>query len=145
LNEAGGPNHAGKGTTSKSAGFGQLPHFKHESPSVHSRHFGRILIGDQVFHQIDNAVQFHQTFGNECDGLQNSSFAEEFLWDRYRRDGAKMSQQCFSLQVAVYLRRYSRKFTESYVAAYEAMIGKCSLDCVDSADAHCAKCPMHPR
>jgi hypothetical protein len=121
-----------------------LPHFIYEPSFIPSRrHLGRILIGDKVFHHIDNLRQFYETFGKDCDDL-HYTFEEEFLWDRYRRDDAKMSSLCFQLQLAVYLHRYSMKFKELFSAAYEAMIGKCSLDCVDKGDWHCAKCPMHP-
>ena len=121
-----------------------LPHFKHEPPSVHSQ-LGRIFVGDQVFHQIVDPTKFYETFGQKRDSHQSDSFAEEFLWDRYRRDEAKMSKQCFNSQVAVYLHRYSDEFRELFAATYHAMIGKCHLDCVDGGDEHCAKCPMHPR
>jgi hypothetical protein len=141
-------SHANWGADYQSTEPRLLPHFKHEPPSVHAKHSGRILIDDEVFHKIEDEAQFYGTLGHKrCVRLYDPSFpffSEEFLWDCYRSDQSKMSTQCLNLQIAVYLNRYSERFRELFAATYEAMIGKCSLECVDSGDHHCSKCPMHP-
>jgi hypothetical protein len=102
------------------------------------------LIGGQVFYQIKSDAEFYATLGEKQD-LRNSGLTrEEFLWDRYRRDGAKKSQPCFQSQIAIYLHNHSNTFNKLYGTVYDAMIGKCDLSCVDSSDAHCVKCPMSP-
>jgi hypothetical protein len=141
-------SHAYWGADNLSAEPRLLPPFKHDPPFVHTKHSGRILLDDKVFHKIEDTAQFYEILGHKPSVRLKDSyfplFAEEFMWDRYRSDGAKMSKQCLNLQIAVYLDSYSERFKEFFATSYVAMIGNCSLECVGSGDQHCTKCPMHP-
>ena len=103
-----------------------------------------INIDGQLFHKIDPYQAFSQTLGERPDTYVGGALGDEFLWKRYRRDGAKMSPLCFQSQIAIYLHNNSLTFDELYGATYKSMLGNCSLKCMDGGDEHCSVCPMHP-
>lgn len=117
-----------------------LPIFKCNIASINRAKPSGIYIGDMIYQRIENFGDFYATLGFRNNlGLM----ADEFVWERYTRDGAKKSTKCFQYQIAVYLHKHSAKFREQYGSVYGKMIGKCDLDCVDD-DEHCVKCPLHP-
>jgi hypothetical protein len=121
-----------------------LPKFQYDVPKVGCRTFGAITVQHQNVHQIDDMNVFYAAMGYDTNARE-SGFAEEvFIWERYMRDGAKMSKHCFQMQIATYLNKHAAKFFERYRQAYDAMLQKCDSVMVDGADPHCANCPMHP-
>ncbi|MFZ4478744.1 MAG: hypothetical protein ACOYNZ_02495 [Rhodoferax sp.] len=70
---------------------------------------------------------------------------DEFVWDRYRRDGSSRSANCLQARISAYLHKHSAKFTEQYGREYDELIANCHSNRMNDGDKHCANCPMHPR
>jgi hypothetical protein len=125
--------------------YNSIPWFQYERPKIGRHDFGTIEIGHEIFHKIDDMGKFYAALGYDKDAKVKELNDDEFVWDRYTRDKAKMSPQCLQVQIAVYLHNHSPKFNELYGQAYDAMIGKCCLSVLEDGDEHCANCPMNPR
>lgn len=116
---------------------------KFAAPRVSNGGFGSIAIGTESFHRIDNIKEFYAALGYKADRA-GSLLPEEFIWDRYVRDGASKSDRCMRTQIANYLYAHSASFKRLYGCAYEKMIGQCQSKDIDDSDDHCLGCPMHP-
>jgi len=122
-----------------------IPLFHYDPPKVGRHSFGVILVNCEIFHIIQNMEKFYSALGYDKRAKYKQACDEEFIWERYRRDNAKMSMQCLQIQIQIYLHNNSNKFRELYGQAYDAMIGNCCSNVSDKADQHCANCPMLPR
>jgi hypothetical protein len=122
-----------------------LPVFRYNPLKLRRSTDGAITVQHEVFHPIADMDAFYAAMGYDQNARDSGLSGEEFVWDRYTRDKAKMSPQCLQVQIAVYLHNHSPKFNELYGQAYDAMIGKCCLSVLDNGDKHCANCSMDPR
>ena len=120
-----------------------IPRFKFIAPRAVRGGLGIIAIGDTVFHSISNIAAFYAALGFNP-GVNDGLPPEEFIWERYTRDGASKSPSCMQVQIATYLHTHSAEFVKLYGRAYDAVIGKCDSAEIDDADEHCLNCPMHP-
>ena len=136
---------SGNGTAkSSAAGISPIPKFEYNLSRPRQSHYGCIYAGDEVFCRIDDINGFFATLGYREEIRKTGMMLDEFLWERYRRDGAAKSAQCLQVQIAVYLHRHSAKFMAEFGRAFEEMLGKCIAECIDNDDAHCLDCPKHP-
>lgn len=141
--EARGTDAHTEGADAASAPLRSMPLFHYESlKGAHK--LDAIAVQHEIFHQINNMDDFSDALGNNKDAKNSRLFADEFIWDRYTRDGAKMSQHCLQSQISAYLHNNSAKFRVLYQNAFDTMLGKCNLSVIDGMDLHCAACPMHP-
>lgn len=122
-----------------------MPFFKYIPPKPVRGDLGRIVVGAETFHRIGNPKEFYAALGFTPDLAKRNWLPEEFVWDRYSRQGASKSQHCLQAQIVAYLYGKSTEFRERYGHAHDQMIGKCNSDCMDDSDEHCFKCSMHPR
>lgn len=123
--------------------FCPIPDFKFLPPRVTNNGFGSIAIGGGSFHHINKMGEFYAALGfkdKNGDGL----LPEEFIWDRYIREGASKSAWCLKMQIANYLYTHSARFKAQYGCAHDKMIGNCQSEQIDDRDGHCLQCPMHP-
>lgn len=116
---------------------------KFVAPRVSNGAFGNIAIGSESIHRINNIQEFYADLGYKADGA-GGLLPEEFIWNRYIRDGASKSVRCMQSLIANYLYTHSASFKRLYGCAYEKMIGKCQSKDIDDSDDHCHGCPMHP-
>jgi hypothetical protein len=121
-----------------------IPSFKHEPPIVGRHNCGVILVGHEIFHNIQNMEDFYSALGYDEAARNMQLSGEEFIWDRYTRDHSKMSKHCLQVQIQIYLHQSCSKFRELYGHEYEAMIRNCRSKFIDGDDKHCANCPMQP-
>ncbi len=121
-----------------------FPIFQYDPPRIGLCPFGAVTVEREVFHRIDDMDEFYKALGLDSEAKGKGLSGEEFIWDRYRRDGSKMSKACLQVQIRVFLHKHSEKFGELYGSAYDATIGKCSAVEIDRRDEHCANCPMLP-
>lgn len=121
---------------------GVVPSLSYSAPTVVNGGSGSIAIGDSYVHRIADMEAFYAGLGFKQDASGRLS-PEEFIWDRYRRDGALKCRDCLQIQLCHYLYTHSDYFKIFHGRAYEAKFGTCGLDCVATADEHCRKCPMH--
>lgn len=112
-------------------------------PRVINKGSGSIAIGDGSFHHINNLQEFYAALGVNDNGI-GGLLPEEFIWNRYTRDGAPKSALCLQIQIANYLYTHSARFKALYGCAHEKMMGTCQSEQIDDHDGHCLKCPMHP-
>jgi hypothetical protein len=123
-----------------------LPLFKYSIGSKVGKYVsGNIAVGHEIIHQFDNFDLFYGALGYSAAEKREFSAPDEYIWERYTRDGARMSAHCLQIQIATYLYRHSRTFVERYGKAYESAIGQCGSTVIDGNDRHCANCPMFPR
>lgn len=116
---------------------------KFAAPRVSNGGFGSIAIGAESFHHINNMAEFYAALGYKADG-SGGLLPEEFIWNRYIRDGALKSAKCLQIQIANFLYTHSASFKKLNGSAYEKMIGRCQFTGIDDNDDHCLGCPMHP-
>ncbi len=119
-----------------------LPLFRFEPPSIRSRDHGSFYMGYQLFHTVNNEADFYAFVGYDQSARDEGNDAEYFLWDRYRRDGARPSEFCLQNQIRLYLRNHSVLFGELYGAAFDAMLGQSCDMAGHSLDKRCVNCPM---
>ena len=119
-----------------------IPLFDYDPPKVGRHNFGTIRLGDEIFHNISNMEDFYIAMGHDESARRKHPSGEEFIWERYTRDNAKMSKHCLQIQIQVYLHKNSTKFRELYGHKYDEMLGNCSSKVVNNNDKHCANCPM---
>ena len=122
-----------------------LPPLQYHLSSPSSRDFGWITLSGERVHLVTSFDEFYAALGYSDEVGQAELLPDEYIWERYTRDGAVKSAHCLQVQVAAYLHRKSAKFNEEFGSAYEGMKGKCISDDIDSSDSHCVDCPMHPR
>lgn len=132
------------GAMSSAAPSKDIPTFNFVLSNPRHRNYRCISAADEVFHRISDVDQFFAALGYTKEMQKNSVIVDEFIWERYTRDGAVMSAQCFQAHIAAFLHRHSAKFRELYGEAYALTTGKCSSGCIDGSDAHCADCSRHP-
>jgi hypothetical protein len=134
-------------TTEPSTGNAHIsiPVFRYAQMMMGPQHYGTIMVRYEVFHKIQNMEDFYAALGNNEDEKSKGFSGEEFVWNRYKRDGSKMSNRCLQVQIQNYLHNNSAKFRELYGHEYNEMIGKCSSTAIDDNDKHCANCPMLPK
>ncbi len=125
---------------------GTLPLLRYNIGSKVGKHIsGNIAVDHEIIHQFDNFDLFYAALGYSTAERREFSAPDEFIWERYTRDGAKMSSHCLQIQIATYLYKHSPKFVERYGQAYETAMGQCGSTVIDGSDRHCANCPMFPR
>lgn len=122
-----------------------IPHLQYHPAFPSNPLSGWITAGGEKIHHVADFDEFYEALGYTEEIRRTGLAAEEFLWERYRRDGAVKSGRCLQSLIAAYLNEHSAKFKEESVREYDEMGGKCVLDCIDNDDARCLDCPMHPR
>jgi len=130
---------------SPAAPLAPIPAFKYKLADGRQSHYGCILLEDQVFHCISDGDAFFAALGYTGEFRKSGLLLDEFLWERYQRQGAPKSAQCLQAQIAAYLHRHSAKFQKTFGRAYDETIGKCLSDRIDNGDDHCLQCPRHPQ
>lgn len=121
-----------------------IPHFRYEAAKVGRSEYGAILVGNRLFHQIEDMEAFYAELGCDKAARYSGLCDDEFVWHRCIRDGAKMVEGCLQPKIAAYLHKHSAKFRALYGRAYDAALGTCSLSVIDFTDMHCVACPKHP-
>jgi len=122
----------------------RIPLFQYDPPKVGQRTFGTISVGHEIFHNILEMDDFYKALGYDNSARRKQISGEEFIWERYRRDGAKKNKHCLQVQIQVYLYKNASKFRQLYGDAYCSILGKCTSSIVDYNDKHCSNCPMIP-
>jgi len=122
-----------------------IPRFEYNLSDARKSHYGCITAGAQVFHRVSNVDEFFAALGYGGEIRKKGLLHDEFLWNRYRRDGAPKSAQCLQVKIAAYLHKHSEKFKTEFGPAYDKMTGKCISDHIDNRDDDCVDCPLHPR
>ncbi len=121
-----------------------IPLFHYEPPKYGHSGAGSISVAHEVFHIIKNMDDFYAALGYDRSAKNRQLDGEEFVWERYRRDNAKMSVHCLQIQIQTYLYNNSKEFRELYGVEYRAKIGKCTSSIIDHNEKHCANCPLYP-
>ncbi|MDP2810506.1 MAG: hypothetical protein Q8O34_10205 [Rhodocyclaceae bacterium] len=134
----------GDGAMSSAVPSRDIPTFSFVLSNPRHRNYRCISAADEVFHRIGDVDEFFAALGYTKEMRKDSVIPDEFIWDRYTRDGAVMSAQCVQAHIVAFLHRHSAKFRERYGQAYALTTGKCFSDCIDGSDAHCADCSRHP-
>lgn len=124
--------------------YRNIPLFQYDLPKA-GRKFGTLTVAHEIFHEIRDTKDFYTALGYGEEAKNIGLMDNEFVWERYIRDGAKMSKQCLQWQISIYLHNHSSIFNELYGYVYDALLAKCGLTVIDVNDLHCAKCPMIPR
>ena len=119
-----------------------IPLFQYDPPKIGQRSHGVISVANVIFHYIISMQDFYTALGFDKSKKNKELCAEEFIWEQYRRENAKMSKHCLQIQIQIYLYNNSSKFRELYGQAYNELIGNCRSNNVDANDQHCANCPM---
>ena len=122
----------------------EFPVFQYDPPRSGLRPFGAVTVGHAIFHPVHNADEFYETLGCDREAKSQGLLGEEFVWERYRRNGSKKSTHCLQARIRVFLHKHSEKFRKLYGKPYDATIGKCCAIEIDGRDKHCANCPMLP-
>jgi len=122
------------------AAVSAFPLFHYEPRKIGQRPFGAITVAHETFHKVDDADEFYKAMGYDEVAKNKGLSGEEFLWDRYTRDNAKMSRHCLQVQIQAYLYKHSAEFRALYGSAYKATTGECQAVELDAADRHCAHC-----
>ncbi len=122
-----------------------LPHLQYHLSSPSSRDYGWIVAGNERVHRVGDQDEFYRALGYTDEDRHAGKLPDEYLWERYTRDGAVKSAKCLQVQIAAYLHKKSGKFKEQFGHAFDTIIGKCTSDDIDSNDALCVDCPCHPR
>ncbi len=119
-----------------------LPHFKYiqRKPVIGDQ--GCIAIGDKIRYRIENPDVFFAALGYTPEVQASGLQPDEFIWDRYTRDGAAMSKHCLQMQIATYLYRHSTDFAALHGPAFEQLKASCNSGCA-SQHTQCSNCPMH--
>jgi hypothetical protein len=124
--------------------FRAIPKFKYRPPKIGRQDFGTVTVGTEIFHQIADMKEFYAALGYEVGAAKEGIAPEEFVWDRYTSDQAKMSPHCLQVQMSVYLNKYSEKFANLYRKTYVELLGKCTSNTIDTSVQLCVNCPAHP-
>lgn len=122
-----------------------IPHLRYHLSTPYSSLYGWITAGGEKVHRVANYDEFYRALGYTEEIRRTGLAPDEFLWERYTRDGAVKSEQCLQSQIATYLNMHSAKFKAELGREYDEMSGKCVQDCIDNDEALCVDCPMHPR
>jgi hypothetical protein len=121
-----------------------MPLFSYSLSKPNQREFGCITSADEIFHRIGDVEEFYATLGYTQEMRKQGVIPDEFIWERYTRDGAVMSATCVQAHIATYLHKHSHKFRGQYGHAYAMTAGTCSADCLDASDKDCVDCSRHP-
>jgi hypothetical protein len=117
-----------------------IPVLRHEAPTHHNGWSGSITNEHGFFHRIGKMSEFFAALGFR-EEKSGGVLPEEFIWERYTRDGAPLSPACIQGHYAVYLRAHSDEFRQLYGKAFEELAGQCTRG---RDHDHCGGCPMHP-
>lgn len=122
-----------------------FPDFKFNLSQRQRKNFGWITANGEAFHYVSDINGFYAAMGYTKEHNRAAMMPEEFIWDRYSRDGARFSPHCLQVQVSSYLHEHSCRFGEKYWYLFAKMIGKCRSDKISYVDEHCLRCYQHPR
>ena len=121
-----------------------LPNLQYHLSSPSAKDFGWITVCGERVHLVTSFDEFYEALGYTDVVGKTELLPDEYIWERYTRDGAVKSAQCLQVQVAAYLREHSAKFNAVFGHIFDTIISKCTSDHIDSNDAHCVDCPSHP-
>ena len=119
-----------------------IPLFQYDPPKVGRHIFGTVSVDDKVFHNISNMEDFYIAMGRDGRAKNKQPSGDEFIWERYICDNAKLSKSCLQNLIQAYLQKNSAKFRELYGHKHNEMIGTCNSNIIDHDDKLCANCPM---
>ena len=135
-----GVRHAPTATSPAPPG---LPKIRYNLSAPGRSDYGYIEIRGDLIHRIGDIDLFYRTLGYTEEIRKSHILPEEFIWDRYTRDGAIKSRHCLQLHIATYLLHHSAQFREEYGLAYEALLSACEI-AGGHYDIRCHDCPGHP-
>jgi hypothetical protein len=121
-----------------------IPLFKYQLSSPNIATNGWISLGGVSYHHINNFDEFYAALGYTNTHHRSGVPIEEFIWERYTRDGARKNRQCLQTQITNYLYKNSEKFSAEYGQAHQQLINICTAECFDSSDNQCVACKRHP-
>ncbi len=116
-----------------------IPIFTYKSPNFKRHCEGAISVGNEVIHTILDEKEFYEALGYEGAKVQSITF-DEYIWERFTRDGAQRTKHCMQVQLNAYLYKHSSKFKEVYGDAYMKLIDDNNFICVDDVSALCNSC-----
>jgi hypothetical protein len=116
-----------------------LPIFSYNPPNFKTHSTGLIKVGDFIVYEIADEGKFGMALGY-MGGLKNNATLDEFIWERYTRDGALRTKHCMQVQVNAYLYKHSAIFKHKYGDAYKKLMAENSFVCVDDINATCDSC-----
>ena len=116
-----------------------IPIFTYQSPNFKRHCESAISIGNEVIYKISDEKEFCEALGYKVGKDQNITF-DEYIWERFTRDGAQRTKHCMQVQLNAYLHKHSAKFKELYGEAYRKLISDNNFICVDDVSALCDSC-----
>ena len=116
-----------------------IPIFAYEPANFKKHCEGTIRMGNEVIHAIFDDREFGEALGYKGAKVQNITF-DEYIWERFTRDGAQRTKHCMQVQLNAYLYKNSAKFKELYGDAYRKLVSDNNFICVDDISAHCDSC-----
>ena len=116
-----------------------IPIFTYQSPNFKRHCEGAISVGNEVIHTILDDKEFCEALGYKGAKDQNITF-DEYIWERFTRNGAQRTKHCMQVQLNAYLHKHSAKFKELYGDAYRKLISDNNFICVDDVSALCDSC-----
>jgi hypothetical protein len=124
-------------------GRAAIPLLRYDAPRHQNGWSASLKGSDGFFHRIEPMAEFYGVLGLTREASAETP-PDEFIWERYIRDGAPLSLACLQSQYAVYLYGRCAEFRELYALSYEERIRSCELDDIAHGSDHCMQCPMRP-
>lgn len=104
------------------------------------RHSEAVLtVGKVVIYEIADLAEFGNAL-NYRGALEGIASLDEFIWERYTRDGAQRTKHCMQIKVNAYLYKKSVNYVRLYGDAYRKMINESNFACIDDVRAICDSC-----
>lgn len=122
----------------------EIPDFSYDASNFNHENFGCITVNKWPYHRISDFDEFYSALGYSDDIRAAGMLPDEFIWDRYIRNNATKTSQCFQSKIRAYLNNHSERFREEYGSKFANMIGKCISAKIDGSDL-CLDCSCHPR
>lgn len=116
-----------------------IPIFSYEPPNFKRHTEGAINIGNDAIHVILDDKEFSETLGYKGVKEQNITF-DEYIWERFKKDGAQRTMHCLQVQLNAYLYKHSSKFKELYGNVYKELVEDNNFVCINDISAICDSC-----
>lgn len=122
--------------------FKKIPRFSYDISRKDKRP-ACILAGHSEYVKIKDVDGFLSVLGYSGEARKAGVLPDEYIWDKYCRDGADKTGQCLQSKIIEYVFNHSDRFRKEYGREYVNLLGKCTLGQMDDSDI-CKHCPMHP-
>ncbi len=96
-----------------------IPVFTYEAANFKRHQVSAIRAGDVFVHTIEDANAFREALGYTGTLVQKLTL-EEYIWERYVKDGASKSQHCLQVRLNAYLFKHSSEYRRIYGDAYDS-------------------------